>query len=409
MLKGLFREDVITSILDTDAYKIHMMQVVFELYPNKMVEYDFKCRSKENLYDLYIPIRDEINKLSKLKLSFDQIHYLEKIEFIKTPFLDALRDFRFDPKRHVFLSKDDDGQLQITVKGTWFQVILYEIFILAIVSEVRNRIRWSDVSDDQFRKVLYDKIQYLKREVKARNLEGYFKFADFGTRRRFSYKTQFDVVESLQKNVPEMFFGTSNYHIAKELNLVPIGTMAHEYLCAHQAIVHPRDAVKVALENWNHVYQGNLGIALTDAITTDAFLVDFNKGLAKLFDGVRHDSGCPFKWGDKIIAHYEKLGIDPMTKTLVFSDGLNFEKALDIAEYFKDRINFSFGIGTFLSNDMGGYTNKDGVEYKPLNIVMKLMWFDGLPVAKISDEPNKSMSRCVIYLDFLKKIHNVAA
>ncbi len=407
MNKGLFRENIITSIIDTDAYKIHMMQAVFELFPNKLVEYDFKCRSKENLYDLFVPIRDEIYKLESLQLSFDQLTYFQKIPFIKESFLDSLRNFRFDPKRHVFMGKDEEGQLEIKVKGTWYQVILYEIFILAIVSEVRNRHRWSEIKDDDFRKVLHQKIRYLKSEVKRRGLEGYFKFADFGTRRRFSYKTQFDVVDALVRNVPEMFFGTSNYHIAKELNLTPIGTMAHEYLCAHQAIVHPKKSVVEALNNWNKVFGGSLGIALTDAITTDTFIKDFDLGLAKLFDGVRHDSGCPYVWGDKFIAHYEKLGIDPMTKTLVFSDGLNFEKALDIAEYFKGRINFSFGIGTFLSNDMGDFTNSKGEKYKPLNIVMKLMVFDGIYVAKISDEPAKAMSRSKHYLNYLLELFEI--
>ena len=406
---GLFRQNIITSALDFDTYKLNMMQVVYEKFSNTEVEYDFKCRSDENIYDLMPQIRDEVNKLETIAFTEDQITYIAKQPHMKLAFVDYLRDFRFDPKRHIFFDKDDSGQLKITIKGSWLKTILYEIFILAIVSEVRNRVRFSCVTEQTFRKPLFDKVEYLKSEVKKRGLEGYFKFADFGTRRRYSYKTQYSVVEYMVKEIPEMFIGTSNVHLAKEFGITAIGTMAHEYLCAHQALVHPKQAVRKALENWNDVYRGNLGIALTDAITTDTFLEpeNFDLMMSKMFDGVRHDSGCPFAWGDKIIAHYKAMNIDPMTKTLVFSDGLNFDLALDVAEYFKNMINFTFGIGTFLSNDLGDYVNEAGVKYKPLSIVIKLMLCNGLDVAKISDESGKEMCRSSIYINYLKEIHNI--
>ncbi len=403
--KGLFRQQIITSAMDTDAYKLHMMQVVFEKYSSVIVKYRFKCRSDENLAQYAAEIREAINALEGVGFTEDQLMYLSKIPFLKQAFVDFLRQFRFDPRRYVSV-RVEQGELVIEADGPWLYTILFEIPVLAIVSEVRNRRRYGEVGEDQFQNALYDKVEHLKSELIRRGITD-FRFADFGTRRRFSYTVQNRVVDYLAKALPENFIGTSNYHLAREYGLTAIGTMAHEYLQAHQAFVNVADSQKEALEVWNQVYRGRLGVALTDCITTDAFLKDFDYLFAILFSGVRHDSGDPIVWGEKFIAHYEKLGINPKTKTLVFSDGLNFDRALDIAEHFHGRIQTSFGIGTFLSNDLGDFVTPDGDTYKPLKIVMKMIQCNGMPVAKFSDEPGKSMCDDTVYLANLKARFNV--
>lgn len=402
----LFRERIVQSAIDDDAYKIHMMQAAYEKYRDAQVEYVFKCRCGENLYELLPQIKDEINHLEEIRFTDDQIQFLSKKKFLKKFFLNHLRDFRFHPKKQVFYSKDKDGQLEIRIRGSWSEVILYEIHILSIVSEVRNRTRFPNASIDQLQKVLFEKCEYLESEIKKRGLEEHFFFLDFGTRRRFSYNAQKIVVKTLSSRFKDNFVGTSNYNFAREFGITAMGTMAHEYLCAHQAIVNPLFSQKKALEVWDDVFRGDLGIALTDSITTDAFLRDFDLSLAKRFDGVRHDSGDPYVWGEKMIEHYKNLGIDPKTKILVFSDSLNFKKALDICEHFKGKIKTSFGIGTFLTNDMGDYVEGD-VKYKPLSIVIKLMSYNRHPIAKISDEPNKNMCESPEYLSYLKYIFDV--
>lgn len=403
--KSLFRERIITSALDTDAYKLHMHQVVFEKYPAVMVKYKFHCRTDENLAEYAAEIREEIYSLERLRFTEDQLRYLSRIPFLKVAFVDFLRQFRFDPRRYLSV-RVEQGELSIECEGPWLYTILFEIPVLAIVSEVRNRRRYGNVREDVIQKTLYDKVNYLQEELKQRRLDS-FRFADFGTRRRFSYTIQNRVVDYLTRAFPDHFVGTSNYHLAREYGITPIGTMAHEYLQAHQAFVNVSRSQHEALEVWNQVYRGRLGVALTDCITADAFLKDFDYLFTVLFSGVRHDSGDPIQWGEKFIRHYEKFGIDPKTKTLVFSDSLNFEKALNIAEYFQGRIQTSFGIGTYLTNDLGDYTDADGNPYKPLNIVMKLVECEGMPVAKISDEPGKSVSEDPVYLANLKARFNV--
>jgi len=403
--KELFRPKLITSILDSDAYKLHMQQVVFEKYSSCIVRYKFKCRTDENLAEYAGEIREAIYALDGLGYTDDQLMYLSNIPFLKPAFIDFLRQFKLDPKRYITV-RVVDGELEIESYGPWLFTIPFEIPVLSIVSEVRNRKRYGTVNEEVLRETLFNKVEYLKSELDRRNITD-FKFADFGTRRRFSYNFQRDVVEYLSKTLPDNFVGTSNYHLAREYGLKPIGTMAHEYLQQAQSVFNVKNSQKEALEVWNQVYRGRLGIALTDCITSDAFLEDFDYMLATLFSGVRHDSGDPIVWGEKFIRHYESLGIDPKTKTLVFSDGLNFDRALDIAEHFQGRIQYSFGIGTFLTNDLGQYMGSDGKAYKPLNIVMKMIESDGMPVAKISDEPGKSMCEDPAYLANLKARFNV--
>lgn len=392
---------IVQSLSDNDIYKLYMMQVVFEKYPTKKVRYKFVNRSLECLSKYALTISKEINKLAELSFSDADINFLKQTGYFKEGFLNFLRNFRLKPRSDVFVS-NDNGKLSIIVEGNWLDTILYEIFILAIVSEVRNIARFPDMPFEKVREQVFVNSKLLREKCKKHNIDvREFKFSEFGTRRRLSFQAQDYVLNFLKKEFPDSINGTSNLYLAQKYNLKAIGTMAHEYISAHQAFVNPKNSQKEALEVWNSVYRGSLGIALTDTIGIDSFLNDFDLSLAKLFDGVRHDSNCPFTWGEKMIAHYEKLGINPKSKTLVFSDSLNFDKAIDILLHFKDRINVAFGIGTFLTNNVGEYYNSENELYKPLNIVMKMVFCDGHDVAKISDEPEKAVCDNPFYFVYL--------
>ncbi|ENO1823237.1 nicotinate phosphoribosyltransferase [Vibrio parahaemolyticus] len=407
MTTTLFSSRIIQSALDFDVYKVNMMSAVAALYPDAMVSYKFIVRSEEDLSELLPEVKAEVLKLQDVRFTEDEIAYMKRVApYLKPEFVEALRHFRFNPQSDVsFHNKtmsDGSSQLRITINGLWKETILYETIIMSIVSEVRSRQRWSDIPFEQFQTVLEDKVRYLKAELERRNITN-FKFADMSTRRRFSFQAQRTMLEYLSKELPQCLTGTSNYHLAREFDLTPIGTVAHEWFMGHQALVNVRDSQKIALQRWQKMFNGALGIALTDTIGIDAFLKDFDEELSNAYVGVRHDSGCPFTWGEKMIAHYESLGIDPMTKTLVFTDGLNFEQALDICEHFQGRVQVSFGIGTSLANDMGNYVNDQGEVYQPLSIVIKMVTCNGSPVAKISDEPEKAMCEDIFFLMNLKR------
>lgn len=407
MTTNLFSSRIIQSALDFDVYKVNMMSAVAALYPDAMVSYKFIVRSEEDLSDLLPEVEAEILKLQDLRFTDDEIKYMKSVApYLKPEFVDALRHFRFNPQNDVSLHNktmpDGSSQLRITITGLWKETILYETIIMSIVSEVRSRLRWSDIPLQQFQTVLQDKVSYLKSEMKRRNISS-FKFSDMSTRRRFSFQAQRIMLEYLCQELPDCLTGTSNYHLAREMDLTPIGTVAHEWFMGHQALVNVRDSQKIALQRWQEMFNGALGIALTDTIGIDAFLKDFDEELSNAYFGVRHDSGCPFAWGEKMIQHYESLNIDPMTKTLVFTDGLNFEQALDICEHFQGRVQVSFGIGTFLANDMGDYINDKGTAYKPLSMVIKMVSCNDSPVAKISDEPEKAMCEDIFFLMNLKR------
>ncbi|HHC6462341.1 nicotinate phosphoribosyltransferase [Vibrio parahaemolyticus] len=407
MTTTLFSSRIIQSALDFDVYKVNMMSAVAALYPDAMVSYKFIVRSEEDLSELLPEVKAEVLKLQDVRFTEDEIAYMKRVApYLKPEFVEALRHFRFNPQSDVsFHNKtmsDGSSQLRITINGLWKETILYETIIMSIVSEVRSRQRWSDIPFEQFQTVLEDKVRYLKAELERRKITN-FKFADMSTRRRFSFQAQRTMLEYLSKELPQCLTGTSNYHLARELDLTPIGTVAHEWFMGHQALVNVRDSQKIALQRWQKMFNGALGIALTDTIGIDAFLKDFDEELSNAYVGVRHDSGCPFTWGEKMIAHYESLGIDPMTKTLVFTDGLNFEQALDICEHFQGRVQVSFGIGTSLANDMGNYVNDQGEAYQPLSIVIKMVTCNGSPVAKISDEPEKAMCEDIFFLMNLKR------
>ncbi|QCI13144.1 nicotinate phosphoribosyltransferase [Pseudomonas putida] len=398
MSDSVFGPRIIQNLLDTDFYKITMMQAVLHNYPNAEVQWEFRCRNGEDLAPYLAEIRYQVEQLAEVTITHDQLAYLEKIPFIKPDFIRFLSLFRFN-LRYVQIGLDDSGQLAIRVRGPWLHVILYEIPLLAIISEVRNRYRYRDVVIEQVGERLYQKLDWLQCEASTEELAG-FQLADFGTRRRFSYRVQEEVVNILKHDFPGRFVGTSNVHLAREYDLRPIGTMAHEWFMAHQQL-GPRlvDSQAAALECWVREYRGQLGIALTDCITMDAFMGDFDLYFAKLFDGLRHDSGDPLAWAEKAIAHYERLGVDPKGKTLIFSDGLDFAKALGLYRALHERINVSFGIGTRLTCDIPGV--------EPMNIVIKMTDCNGAPVAKISDSPGKTQCRDENFVAYLKHVFQV--
>jgi nicotinate phosphoribosyltransferase len=398
MGESVFSERIVQNLLDTDFYKLTMMQAVLHNYPNVEVEWEFRCRNHEDLTPYLAEIRYQIELLADIAITADQLAFLERIAFIKADFIRFLSLFRFN-LRYV-RSSIENGELCIRLRGPWLHVILFEIPLLAIVSEVRNRYRYRDVQLEQVSERLYQKLDWLKGEASSAELSG-FQLADFGTRRRFSYRVQEQVVNILKHDFPGHFVGTSNVHLAREFDLKPIGTMAHEWLMAHQQL-GPRliDSQSAALDCWVREYRGLLGIALTDCISMDAFLVDFDLYFAKLFDGLRHDSGDPYAWAEKAIRHYEKLGIDPLSKTLIFSDGMTLPSALQLYRALHGRINLSFGIGTNLTCDIPGV--------EPTNMVIKMINCNGHPVAKISDTAGKTQCHDENFINYLKHVFRVS-
>jgi nicotinate phosphoribosyltransferase len=398
MPDSAFSGRIVQNLLDTDFYKLTMMQAVLHNYPNAEVEWEFRCRNDEDLTPYLAEIRYQTEQLADISITPDQLNFLERIPFIKPDFTRFLSLFRFN-LRYLQLGIED-GQLCVRLRGPWLHVILFEIPLLAIISEVRNRYRYRDIKLVQAREQLYRKLDWLRANASDEELAG-FQLADFGTRRRFSYRVQEEVVHILKRDFPGRLVGTSNVHLAREYDIKPIGTMAHEWLMAHQQL-GPRliDSQIAALDCWVREYRGLLGIALTDCITMQAFLNDFDLYFAKLFDGLRHDSGDPLAWAESAIAHYEKLGIDPQTKTLVFSDGLDLPRALALYRALRGRIHVSFGIGTNLTCDIPGV--------EPMNIVIKMTGCNGQPVAKISDTPGKTQCRDENFVAYLKHVFRVA-
>lgn len=394
---------IIHSLLDTDLYKFTMLQVVLHKFPQTHSVYHFRCRNLEDtvypLTDILPELDEQLDHLCTLKFKDDELQYLRSFRFIKSDFVDYLELFQLK-RRFIKTGIDEEGRLDIWVEGPMVQAMMLEIFVLAIVNELYFRRIRSDAVLAEGERRLQAKLALLKQYSSQQHPnDPPFLVSDFGTRRRYSFEWQKHVVEEFHQATPDIFRGTSNVLLAKELGITPIGTMAHEFLQAFQALdVRLRDFQKAALEMWVQEYRGDLGIALTDVVGMDAFLRDFDLYFAKLFDGLRHDSGDPYEWGDKAYAHYRHLKIDTQTKMLTFSDGLNLEKAWQLHQYFKDRFKVSFGIGTNLTNDMG---------QTPLNIVLKLVECNGQSVAKISDSPGKTMTDNDTFLAYLRQVFEI--
>jgi len=384
---------LIQSLLDTDLYKFTMMQVVLHHFPGAQVEYKFKCRTPGvDLRPHLDEMKAEFANLCKLRFRDDELAYLRGLRFMKSDFVDFLALFHFNEKYVKLGPGEKPGEIDITVRGPWLHTIMFEIPLLAIVSETYFRRTQPRPDLAEGRRRLMAKIEA------ARVVEPdlVFRISDYGTRRRFSRDWQEEVLQAFKREIPQRFAGTSNVWFALRNNMTPLGTMAHEYMQACQALgPRLRDSQTFAFDKWAQEYRGDLGIAVADTYGTDAFLRDFDMSFCKLFDGARHDSGDPFIWGERLIEHYRKNRVDPRTKTLIFSDQLTVPIAIQIARRFHGRALTAFGIGTNLTNDLG---------YEPINIVIKMTECNGQPVAKVSDSPGKTISKDPGYLRYLRQV-----
>ena len=391
-------EPIITSLLETDAYKFSMGQAIYHQFSDYKTTWSFKCRN-ENVHftpEMVEEIKRQIRLYCDLRFKEDELEYLNNIRWIKGSYVDFLRLWK--PRYDDFtFGTDAPCGLTIETRGTWLNTSMYEIPTLAIVNEVYFRMAYNyEDLMASFEEKLNEKVRGL--------IDGSYElgsFSEFGLRRRLSGEAQAMAVLKLKKHVGEyensFFVGTSNVYLAKEHNVTPVGTMAHEWImCVGQGNHKHNPAYSnwYALDAWVKEYGVLNGTALTDAITTDCFLMDFQLTFATLFSGVRHDSGDPFEWGEKMLAHYKELGIDPMTKTLLFSDSLDFKRATEIYRYFKGKAKTAFGIGTFIAND---------TDVPALNIVMKTTACNGMDVAKISDVEGKGMCKNPDYEKYLMR------
>lgn len=389
---------IITSLLSTDAYKFSMGQAIYHQFSEYKTTWTFKCRNEGVHFtsEMVEEIKRQIKLYCELRFTEEELSYLDDIRWIKGSYIDFLRLWH---ARYEDFTITDGGPcgLSIEAHGTWLNTSMYEIPVLAIVNEVYFRMIDSyEKLFDSFKRRLDKKIEGL--------INGTYrlgKFSEFGLRRRLSEEAQDLAVRMLKANNHKFkeskFVGTSNVYLAKKHGVTPVGTMAHEWImCTGQGNHkhNPSYSNWFALDAWVKEYGVLNGTALTDTITTDCFLRDFQLTYATLYSGVRHDSGDPYVWGDKMISHYEKLGLDPHTKTLLFSDSLDFERATKIYDYFKDKAGVAFGIGTFIAND---------TDDEPLNIVMKVTKCNGQDVAKISDIEGKGMCQNEAYVDYLNR------
>ena len=384
-------EPIVQSLLDTDLYKFNMDQVIFHKHTDLCGEYYFKCRNAGVTFtpEMADEICAQVDALCALRFKKDELDYLRSIRFIKNDYVEFLRLWR-PIREYVKIELSDAGELSVVVSGPLFSAMQFEIYLLEIINEVYFRMAYD------YDALLRSAEERLNAKIEAFRRGKYtFAFAEFGCRRRLSREWQDVVVRRLAAETGHCV-GTSNVYLAMKYGLTPIGTYAHEFVQMYQGI----DSIPLAFTNhyamqdWYDEYDGDNGTALTDTVTTDLFLLDFNRSMVNNYSGVRHDSGDPYAWGEKIIAHYKKYGVDPKTKQLLFSDSLDFDRAQALYDHFKDKAKVSFGIGTFCSNDTFA---------EPLNIVIKLQYVNGRPVAKLSDTPGKAMCRDEHYLEYLKR------
>ncbi|MCQ2914421.1 MAG: nicotinate phosphoribosyltransferase [Alphaproteobacteria bacterium] len=387
---------IITSLLEIDMYKLSMGQAIYHQFSNYLTQWSFKCRNTNVHFtkEMVQEIKDQIQAYCLLSFDEEELKYLSKIKWLKRDYVDFLRLWK--PRFADFnITTDADCGLSIEISGTWLNTSMYEIPVLAIVNQVYFQMKYNyQELKSQFKKKLEQKIEDLKS---GKYVIG--NFSEFGVRRRLSAETQEEAINALKAaNLGKSHLvGTSNVYLAKKCNITPVGTMAHEWImCVGQGCMKHNPAYSnwYAMHCWVREYGVLNGIYLTDTITTDCFLKDFKLTFATLFSGVRHDSGDPIEWGNKIINHYEKLGINPKDKTLLFSDSLNFERASELYNYFKDKTRVAFGIGTYISND---------TDVEPLNIVIKVTKCNGTDVAKLSDVLGKGMCKSEEYVEYLHR------
>lgn len=383
-------EPIIVSLLDTDLYKFNMNQVIFHKHTDLCGEYFFKCRTPNIVFtqEMLAEINEQIDHLCRLRFTHRELDYLRSIRFIKNDYVEFLRLWH-PIREYVTTGLSDSGELSVVVNGPMFSAMQFEIYLLEIINEVYFRMAYDyETLRKSAEKKLDEKINSFKNGTYT------FSYAEFGCRRRLSREWEGVVIKRLTEETSNCV-GTSNVYYAMKYNITPIGTYAHEFVQMYQGI----DKIPLAYTNyyamkdWYEEYQGDNGTALTDTVTTDLFLMDFNRSMVNNYTGVRHDSGDPFEWGEKMIDHYKQYGVDPKTKLLLFSDSLDFDRAQHLYDYFKDKAKVSFGIGTFCSND----TCEEA-----LNIVIKLQYVNNRPVAKLSDAPTKAMCQDEAYLEYLK-------
>ena len=368
---------IIKSMLDDDLYKFTMCQAVCEKYPHAQAKYIFINRGNTKFpIGFEKALQNQIKTLKELLLLKCEAEWLQKTcPFLTPVFIDFLMGYRYNPEE-VSIQITGTGELCLSIEGPWYRTILWEVKLMAIISELYFKMN-NNISEYNILNAIGKTIR--KGQAVTRNK---LQVADFGTRRRAKESHHNQIVRILKGYGKEYFSGTSNMNLAYQYNIKPIGTQGHEWIMFHAAKYGYKEANRTALRKWVEVYHGNLGIALSDTFTTDIFFKSFGSKYAKLFDGVRHDSGNPLDFGYNVINHYKKLGIDPMSKTIVFSDGLDVKSAIDIKKYCEGMISCSFGIGTFLTNQ--GFENSP-----PLNMVIKLWKINDFPVVKLSDNKGK--------------------
>ena len=390
---------IINSLLETDLYKFSMGQAIYHQFSDYKTTWSFKCRNKDVVFtpEMVEEIKEQMKAYCELRFTEDELEYLNGIKWLKGSYVDFLR--LWSPRYEDFtITTEGEKGLSIEAKGTWLNTSMYEIPTLAIVNEVYFRMAHNyDELIQQFERKLDEKVGWIKSGKYYLST-----FSEFGLRRRLSAEAQEMAVQKLShindtKHSASTFIGTSNVYLAKKYGVTPVGTMAHEWImCVGQGNHkhNPSYSNWFAMDAWVKEYGVLNGTVLTDTITTDCFLKDFGLTYATLFSGARHDSGDPIEWGEKMLAHYEKLGIDAKNKTLLFSDSLNFEKADKLFRHFSSRCKVAFGIGTYISND---------TDVSPLNIVMKVTKCNGMDVAKVSDTPGKGMCQNPDYVDYLER------
>jgi nicotinate phosphoribosyltransferase len=387
---------IIESLLDQDYYKLTMLQCILHQFPHCNTRYKFVCRNSGIIWPngFIEKFADEIDNLCSLTFKEDELQYIATKPYFKPDFIEFLRMFKLNRKNISFGMKN--GELFIETNGSFLQNTNFEIYVLSIVNELYFDMTYPNKEEllKEGQKRLNEKFDFIKEYC-----HDDFLISDFGTRRRFSKEWHKHVVESFVKYVPNNFCGTSNVLLAKELNITPIGTMAHEIFCVAQQLTRVMDSQKYTLQKWADEYRGNLGVALTDTFGIDVFLKDFDLYFAKLFSGLRHDSGSPYEFAEKVLKHYKDLKIDPLTKSLTFSDSLTVKSAFDIYSRYRGLIKLYFGIGTSISND---------VSVNPLNIVFKVVECNGQPVAKISDGKGKTMCENQEYVNYLKSVFKIS-
>lgn len=388
---------IIQSLLDTDLYKFTMQQCVLHQFPGAEVAYRFKCRTPGvDLRPFVEEIEEELDHLCSLHFKDDELEYLSSLRFMKSDYIEFLSLFHLK-RKYIEIKRSEDFPcgIDISIKGPWLHTIPFEIPVLAVINEVYFRRMYPDIAEDAGVDRLEEKIGMLLSEPSSGDLH----ISDYGTRRRFSREWQGRVIKTLKDRLGSMLSGTSNVYYAKELGLVPLGTMAHEYLQACQALgPRLRDSQVYGFEMWAKEYRGDLGIALSDVYGIEPFLKDFDMYFCKLFDGARHDSGDPFAWGEKMIEHWRKNKCDPKNKSLIFSDALTIPRVIELYRCFRGRVGLGFGVGTNLMNDRG---------VEPLNVVIKMVQANGQPVAKISDAPEKGMCEDEGYLAYLRSVFGI--